>query len=332
MPKYYDLATIETPAYGEAADWAEIMARYAAGEEGYWDPPSPDEIAAQPLALDIAGPGFEAAVGQDCYLWRILDLCLAKFHGNAAYKWQPQYQRRGTCVGQGHKLGADIVMAVAWFTAHQAFPGRAAVAPIYAGSRVEVSGRPGLWDGSNGYAAAKWLKEYGVVTLAELELQDDATTEDERLAVAWTASRAGVPEKFETMARVRPILETPLVTTAQEAAAFIQAGAPVIQCSRRIPNGKQDADGIARVSGGGGHCTAFTAVRWLKSGRSAFLYQNSWSASFGSGTRYPDDQPPGSVWIMDDDAESMLRAKDSHALIGIRGTGQLPADDLFLVA
>jgi len=207
-------------------------------------------------------------------------------------------------------------MAVNWLLYDNPFPGRAAVAPIYAGSRVEVAGRPGYGDGSNGDWAAEWVREWGVALLRDLELPDDSTVEDERLAVRWTQSRTGVPENFEKLAKVRPIKATPAITTVDELAVSIQAGAPVFHGSNLIPTGKVNSNYVSRVRRSGGHLTAFTAVRWLD-GDPYFLYQNSWN---GWGTQgWPDDQPAGSVWIPPADAQSILNQRDAFAAAGVGG-------------
>ena len=191
------------------------------------------------------------------------------------------------------------------------------MANIYAGSRVEAAGRPGGWDGSNGSWAAKYCRNWGVVTLREIGLPNDSLSDDERLAVRWTASRSGVPAEYETLARERPIFQTPLVTSIEELLLALDSGSPVANCSNLIPTGRVDSRGVSPVRRSGGHCTLFWAVRWID-GEPYFLYQNSWGPNWGQ-VVYPSDQPVGSVWITARDALAILNQRDSHALVGIGG-------------
>jgi hypothetical protein len=315
MPRYWQPADIE-PLRGEIDPDAMPSEYYLANIAGWIPPDNPTDLYAQ--AVD----GFAdiwAAPDRDTFLWRALNFVLTTHYG-AGFAWRPQYQRRGTCVGQGHKLGADVLMALAQLTDQMTFPGTAAVAPIYAGSRVDIAGRPGPWDGSNGSWACRFLREFGVVTLAELELDPQSREEDERLAVRWCASRDGVPTREEGIARTRPILTTPLVQSPREAGKLIQAGNPVIQCSNYIPNGRRDDIGFSPAVRSGGHCTAFLGVRYDPFG---LLYANSWG-DWGHGPMWPDDQPQGSVWVTERDADRMIGQQDTHALIGIRGLAPLP--------
>jgi len=249
---------------------------------------------------------------RDAFLWQILWTAMEE---NDLGEWMPQYQRRGTCVGQAWKLGCDTAMALAYVLFNKEFPGRASVATIYAGSRVEVAGRSGRWDGSNGYWAAEYVTDWGITTLKELGLQEDSRTEDERLAIRWTGSRDGVPASFEDMAEERPVLMTPRVTTIDEALLALDSGSPISIASNLIPTGRVDRNGVSPVRRNGGHNTLVWGVKWIKDDP-FFLYQNSWN---GWGIQTDKGQPAGSVWISAGDLKSTLNQNDSHAIVGVGG-------------
>jgi hypothetical protein len=201
-----------------------------------------------------------------------------------------------------------MVMSVAWLIFNKIYAGRAAVATAYAGSRVEVAKRPGRWDGSNGAWVAKFLTDWGVATLEELGLENDELVEDERLALQWCASRSGVPEKFENIARERPIRNAPMVVDQDELIACLESGNPVLDASNLIPDNR-DTDDVVPVRRRGGHLTVFGGIRW-RNGEPEILYVNSWSRNWGRN---------GCVWISMRSALSILSQRDSFALIGIQG-------------
>lgn len=232
------------------------------------------------------------------------------------------------CVGMGHKLGVDTVMAVNSLILDHKFLGRAAVAPIYAGGRVDIAGQPGNWDGSNGYWTTPWLTKYGVVLLAEMDLPEDSRDEDENIAVSWASKREGVPVKYEDIAKVKPIKEAPKITNTKEAAKALQAGHPITICTNLIPTGQRNSQGFSPVRNSGGHCTLIWAYRKDPVG---FLYQNSWSENWGSGGIYPSDQPDGSVWITERELQMILDADDSFALVGMTGLEPLDTDVVLAV-
>lgn len=245
-----------------------------------------------------------AAKKQDLNMVDIIKACAQE--SKITYNWR--YQKRGTCVGQAASTAAEIVMAVAWLVFDKKFPGRAAVATNYAGSRVEVGGQPGSWDGSNGSWVAEFVSRWGVALLSELGLGDEELDADERLAVQWTASRSGVPDKFEKIARDRPIVNTPLVTEEDELIACMESGNPIVDCSNLIPIDR-DTDSTVPVQRSGGHATVFGGIRWVKD-TCDILYINSWSEQWGRG---------GCVWITLKDAMRILAQGDSYAFIGIQG-------------
>ena len=247
--------------------------------------------ADSPTVLDQLAGGFIEACAEE---------------SKVKYNWR--YQKRGTCVGQAASTAAEIVMAVAWLVFDKKFPGRAAVATSYAGSRVEVAGQPGNWDGSNGSWVAEFVTKWGVALLSELGLQEDELDADERLAVQWAASRSGVPDKFEKIARERPIVNAPLVTESDELIACMESGNPVVDCSNLIPVDR-DTDNTVPVQRSGGHATVFGGIRWRKD-VCDILYINSWSESWGRN---------GCVWITLNDAMRILSQGDSYAFIGVQG-------------
>ena len=285
-----------------------------------WVPPSRKQIASKPTLSQSYRRKRDRQV--DTFLWRLLWTAMEENEGPTRPKtWVPQNQSRGTCIGQTWKLGCDTVMSLSYLLFGTEFPGRASVATIYAGSRVEVAGLPGFWDGSNGYWAAEFVTKWGVTTLLELGMDDNARLEDERLAVRWAGSRDGVPASFEEMAEQRPILQTPRITTVEEAITAVTGGAPISIASNLIPSGKIDKNGVSRVRRDGGHNVLLWGLRWI-SGEPTFLYQNSWG---NWADQVLEDQPAGSVWINAYDLQKTLDQNDSHALVGIGGLEYSPS-------
>lgn len=303
MPRWYNRNDLR-PVVGEFTD-LEALVRYY--QRGPGSVSKPTRAFSQPLSEWSGAPKKPRKI--DTNLWEVLRLCLKESKIEFAHK----YQRSGTCVGQATATCSDIAMSIGWLLDKQ-FPGRASVAVAYTGGRVEYAGRPGSWQGSNGSWAAGFVTKWGVGLLKELELPETTLLDDERLALRWTATRAGIPDKFEQMSRVRPILSAPLITNLDEAAIAIEAGAPIIDCSNLIPSGRMDSSGVSRVSRGGGHATTIAAVRWLKSGESQWLYVNSWSENWGS---------EGMVWLTSSDFQAILNQQDSYAFAGVGGLAPL---------
>jgi hypothetical protein len=252
---------------------------------------------------------------KETFLWRFLEkACQELFK----YKWLPQYQQRGTCVGQAHKLGADDMMAIGYYVNGLEFPGRASVAGCYTGGRVEVSHQPGRWDGSYGAPTVEWMQKGGILLLKDLKLKENDRDNDEGLAVKWTASSEGIPSQYELSSAAQTLAHFSLVQTIPELIAALVNAYVVTNCTDYLPQGKKDANGFAQFQRQrGGHCTLFRGVRFDPLG---FLYQNSWSEDWASqGGKYPDDQPAGSVWLTEQQALMILQSRDCWAIIDSKG-------------
>lgn len=242
---------------------------------------------------------------QDVDLVEILGACLDEH--KLPFKWR--YQKRGTCVGQAGAMGSDMVMAVAWLVLDKVYPGRTAVATCYTGSRVEVAGKPGAWDGSNGSWMSEFLTSWGIATLKELGLGEEELDEDERLAVRWTATRSGIPDKFELIAKERPIVKSPQVTDVEEAIGCLESGNPIIICCNLYPEDKDTDNVVGVYAHRGGHATIVGGIRWRNS-VPEFKYVNSWSDSWARN---------GCAWISAASLQKILDQDDSYAFIGVQG-------------
>lgn len=259
---------------------------------------------------------------RNVFLWRYLDASLG-----GRDKWRPQHQRRGTCVGQGAKLGCDDLLAINHRFGGGRWVGRSSVAAAYAGSRVDIGKQPGRWDGSTGFWVVQWLIKFGIVTLDELGLADDSLTEDENLAVQWAASRDGVPREYEILAREKPIVDTYVCETPDEAAVALDSGSLLLICSNLIASGRRDRYGVSPLQNAGGHCQLVRAKFYDENGRRLWTEQNSWG-KWGSGPKFPDDMPDGAVNLDDQSLARQLRSGDCHIITGVRGLEPLADRDL----
>ena len=132
----------------------DVEKAYRDGTMSGWKP-DPDFSRLNPLPLlQHVGPALINAE-RETFLYRALF--------DYVKNWRPQYQKRGTCVGQGAKLGADTLEAVFCKVEKADWVGRASVAGMYAGSRDEIAGQPGRWDGPNRSWVAKYVMQYGTL-------------------------------------------------------------------------------------------------------------------------------------------------------------------------
>lgn len=297
-------------------------------ENSGWTPPTDADRSALVTMQGALKLDLDAVLSQppqDTFLWLALHSVLRRYHNDPNYVWRPQFQRFGTCVGQANKLALDILAALNAMFFGVEFKGRFAVAGTYTFSRVEVAHQPGKWQGSNGYQAVAGNMKFGCLLLKTLGLADDARDEDEQLALEWTASKEGVPAKYEQVAG--DILVADAVTLKPEdtllAAKLIQCGAVQIVGTTFIPTGKRDADGISPCARSrGGHEMCIDGVRWRGSDP-IFHLQNSWD-TWGSGGIFPvagtfGTMPPGGVWITSKDYSIMRADADSTAMVGMNG-------------
>jgi hypothetical protein len=304
------------------------------GDENFGYRPDPQGVERflaelpQPLFRDAGAETVREAKGVDTFLYRSAVRAHLARYGKP---WVCERQGIGDCVSWGWAHGVWIAQAVDWETGRLAeppsFPSTEA---IYGGSRVEArnkaEGTGGWSDGSYGAAAARWVRDWGVIYREKFERYDLTNYSADR-AKQWGnygCGGQGDGGKLDAIAKKHPAAHVALVTTWAEAAAAIEAGFPVPVASMQGFASTTNAQGYAAASGQWAHQMCFVAVRYQANGSpsDALLCLNSWGPRWITYRgKFPADQPDGSFWVTRPVVESMLRAKDSFAVGSVSGFG-----------
>ena len=285
----------------------------------------------QPMFREAGAETVAKAQGKDTFLYR----SAMKAH-QAVYNkpWVVGRQGIGDCVSWGWSHGVWIAMCVDWETGRLANPPpMVASEALYGGSRVEARGLDGSgaapvggWsDGSYGGAAAKFVRDWGVLFREKYGDIDLSSYSADR-AKNWGAygcGGKGDAGRLDTIAKEHPATHVAMVKTFAEAAAAIESGFPVPVASDVGFLSIRDHDGYASASGQWFHEMCFIAVRYKANGSpdDALLCLNSWGPAWISGGKFPSDQPDGSFWVRRATVERMLQQQDSFAVGSIGGFG-----------
>lgn len=278
----------------------------------------------KPLLRDQGPQLFKQAREHNTFLYRPW---VKAYEQRYNQKWVVGAQGIGDCVSWGWKHGADCHLAVLWELGETAEWIPAATEAIYGGSRVEARGvKFGGWsDGSYGAAAAKWVRDWGIVFRQKYDYVD-LTRYSAQRAKQWGAYGCGGKNdngRLDNEAKKHPIKSVALVTTFEEAARAIQSGYPVVVCSGQGFTSRRDSQGFCAPRGSWSHCMCFIGVRFDRPG---LLCLNSWGPNWVSGPKWPEDQPDGSFWVDAKIATRMLSGRDSFAVSGYSGFPYRPLD------
>ena len=279
----------------------------------------------KPLFSQAGEEAIKEAKGKDTLLYR----AAYKSH-LAVYKkpWVVGRQGIGDCVSWGFSHCVWIAQSVDWET------GRLAEPPLfpctescYGGSRVEARGKKqaGYSDGSYGGAAAKWLRDWGVIYRDSYGALDLREYSPERAKDWGNWGNGGQSDagKLDAVAKKHPAKYLALVRNFKEAAAAIESGFPVAVCSGRGFKSARDDQAFCEPSGSWAHCMALISVRYDRPG---LLCLNSWGPNWVSGPKWPEDMPEGSFWIDAKVIDSMLAGEDSFAVGSVDGFGYRDLD------
>ncbi|WP_131282684.1 hypothetical protein [Blastopirellula marina] len=273
--------------------------------------PQPNLREAAPQLFVARGPP------QDALLYRALYKAHRDKFGS---DWQVGRQGIGDCVSWGWAHACDIHLAIMYCEGDSADWRPVATESIYGGSRVEARGvkSGGYSDGSYGGAAAKWVRDYGLI-FRETYPSVDLSRYSSRRAKDWGNYGNGGREdhgQLDLQAKKSPVRTVALVKTFDEAAAAIQSGYPVPVCSGQGFSSRRDDDGFCKTSGSWSHCMCFIGVRHDRRG---LLCLNSWGPTWVTGPKWPDDMPDGSFWVEEATVNRMLRQHDSFSVSGYDG-------------
>jgi hypothetical protein len=307
---------------------------------GYGWTPDPEGVAE---FLDELGPAryFAQAAPEamakaehvDTFLYR----AMAKAH-QARYgkPWVCERQGIGDCVAWGAMHAVWCSESLSWDLGLIAEPPMLpSPESIYGGSRVEARGRDGSgrsavggWsDGSYGGAAAKWLRDWGVVYRTEIGGHDLRVYSSER-AKQWGAygnGGQGDGGKLDELAKRHPARHVVAVKTWDECVAALTAGFPITIASNQGFASRTDDSGILAPSGTWMHQMCLVGIRFKDKAPpgvravDACLVLNSWGTKWISyAGKYPADQPDGTFWATRDVIERILRQNDSYAIGDIK--------------
>lgn len=255
-------------------------------------------------------------------------------------KWKRGSQGIGDCVGWGAELAATSLMGLQHVQGNVRFLGEAATESIYGGARVEARGRQsGGWsDGAFGFAAAKFLREWGVVLRADYSKQTgnpehNLLAYDKSKAKQWGNYGCGGQKdkgKLDAISKMMPIKQVVAVKDVSEAEGLLLNGYPITIASMvGFGRMKRDSIGVVRRSGRWAHQMVVLGVRYLE-GKLYFRVFNSW----GKCASGPD---PGiqsqaikdcSWWITESDMAYILKSGDCWAFSDVEG---LPKRDIDLI-
>lgn len=331
-PKPTQVSTVNAPDAQRPPETQNVPKRVKADPQfGYTPRPQETKQFVRSLAkpyLAQAGPELLAVKDRKpVVLYPFLQKAYAAHNGGK--KWVVGAQGIGDCVSWGWGHAADIHLAVLWSHGESAEWKSAATEAIYGGSRVEAQGvsRGGWSDGSYGAAAAKWVRDWGVIFRQPYPEVLDARGSPLDLTI-YSSSRAkdwgnygcgGANDsgRLDGVAKSHPIRSVVVVRSFDEAAAAIASGYPVAVCSGQGFSSERDKDGFSAARGSWSHCMCFIGVRYEP--RPGLLCLNSWGPSWVSGPKWPEDQPDGSFWVDARVATSMLDDGDSFAVSGYEG-------------
>lgn len=199
----------------------------------------------------------------------------------------------------------------------ETYPGRLATEAIY-GARGHVA------EGMAVIFAMQYLQRYGIA-LRKKYGPYDLTKYNSNIGTNW--GRNGTPKVVTDETKSNTIQDFALITKTSELRDSIYNGYGVdngsnIGFSRPL----RDKNGIVRRKGNWSHSTCFGAMDDTKqrSDQCLFLYVNSWGISYLGGPLW-FDQPGGSFWIVEEDAQAILDQKQTYAISNVNG---FPARDI----
>lgn len=204
-------------------------------------------------------------------------------------KWRRGSQGLGDCVSWGAELCGTALMAVESELGTMTWTEEAATESIYGGCRVEALNKKsgGYSDGAFGYAAAKWLAEFGLLLRLDYSKQTGNKEHDLRKysadkAKSWGNFGCGGKDDkgaLDKIARVHPVEHVAQVNDVEEAIAALENWYPVsIASMAGFGDMRRNADGICRRVGTWGHQMMLSGLRYLR-GKPIFRCTQSWGDS-----------------------------------------------------
>jgi hypothetical protein len=221
----------------------------------------------------------------------------------------------GSCVGFGTATPADVVAAIDILVRgdNEEFRYQTSADGLYALSR-DISNNLGRGDGSYGAAAAKGIRECGVIHQTKYG-EIDLTTYSASRAREWATK--GVPQVVKDAAKKTPMRATTLLKSIEQAWAAIGNGYAFNMCSDVGWDSQRDSDGACRRSGKWNHSMGVSSRRTVRLRRLLLVHQ-SWGNDWTGGP-YWQDQPLGSFWADWDDIERAILQKDCFVYGGYDG-------------
>lgn len=289
----------------------------------------------RPFFADAAPEAMAKAERVDTFLYRSMDRAHRARYGKPFTAWR---QGIGDCVSFGAAGAVYCSEAISWDLGQMAEPPFVpSTESIYGGSRVEARNRPGDgaspvggWsDGSYGGAAARWLRDWGVVYRQPFpEFGYDLTTYDADRAKRWGAYGNGGQNdrgQLDQVAKKYPARHVVAIRTWDELVAAISSGFPVTIASSQGFANRTDESGVLPASGTWMHQMCIVGIRFADKAPEgvrkvdAALVLNSWGTKWISyAGKYPADQPDGSFWATRPVIEGILRQDDSYAIADIK--------------
>lgn len=299
-----------------------IVDKYEQGIITAWRAPTPADNA-EFRAACRAAPTFSQAAPDLMADTEIKTICFwditEKVLKDNGIDWITQYQKSGTCVGQSDICALDDLQCLHVYKNGLKFEGRAAVAGAYTFGRVEVAGRAGRWDGSNCTWSGRGNVEYGILLKKHLGLPENSLDEDEELAVKWTASRDGVPEKYEKMANDFRVAQATKCKNTKELAVALNNLCTAMQGSMTWATGECNELGVSPLRRrSGGHAQGIRGVI-VEDGKLFFAEQNSWGKNWAPGYKGKYRVPPGCVLLSEADMQKQIDEDDCIILSGPQG-------------
>jgi hypothetical protein len=230
-------------------------------------------------------------------------------------KFDPKFgpserQVQGDCVSHATRNSVDVTRSCEIVGGQREdFVARGATEAIY-GSR----GHGG--EGMSCSGAARFVHQTGGILLRK---QYDKYDLSEYSAVGGSWGRSGVPDSLVKEASKHQVKTISLINTVAQARDALANGYAISVCSNAGFSSRRDKYGIAKRSGSWGHAMAWIGMDDSHEvhNETLFLVQNSWGMWNGGEKRL--DQPDGSFWIRQSDAEYMLSQNGSWVFSDVDG-------------